>query len=225
LKKLKTLIPLINSIATSPKNFSLLLGAGVSTSAGVPLAETDLPGLPSIVTRIKEMSFLRTNPSKPPIPEQIEKWLAEQNLLQNALTRYSDAFDLVGSTSTEHRNFLKPFFEGKRPTPGHTHLAALMAEEYFACAFTTNFDDLMEEAIRRLRSDDHRLTPQVVVHDQSAKDLDPLDNTLKVVKLHGDFLFSDIDNTEQQTKDLRRYMREGLELFLPALRPAPRRLR
>lgn len=214
MKNVRTLIPLINSVATSPKNFSILLGAGVSVSAGIPLAQTDLPGLPSIVTRIKELTFLRMNPSKPPIPEQIEAWLAEQHLLQNPATLYSDAFDLVGSTSTEHRNFLKPFFEGKRPTAGHTHLAALMAEKYFACVFTTNFDDLMEEAIRRLKANESRLTPQVVAHNQSAKDLDPLDSNLKVVKLHGDFLFSDIDNTEEQTRDLRQYMREGLELFL-----------
>jgi len=60
----------------------------------------------------------------------------------------------------------------------------------------------------------NRLNLQVVAHDQSAQDLNPLDSDLKVVKLHGDFLFSDISNTEQQTKDLRRYMREGLELFL-----------
>src|SRR5206468_6858734 len=95
----------------------------------------------------------------------------------------------------------------------HTHLAALMGAGYFACAFTSNFDALMEEAIRSLPAE-NRPNLQVVAHDRSAQDLNPLDSDLKVVKLHGDFLFSDISNTEQQTKDLRRYMREGLELFL-----------
>lgn len=54
----------------------------------------------------------------------------------------------------------------------------------------------------------------MIAHDESAVDLNPQDDSLKVVKLHGDFLFSDIDNTEEQTKDLRQYMKEGLELFL-----------
>jgi len=155
----RTLIRLINSIATSPKNSSVLLGAGVSVSAGIPLAETDLPGLPSIVTRIKEVIYQRINPLRPPIPEEIEACLATLGYLQNATTRYSEAFSFVGSTPTEHRNFLKPFFEGKRPTPGHTHLAALMAGGYFACAFTTNFDALMEDAIRGLPAEKQAQPP------------------------------------------------------------------
>lgn len=159
MKPSMTLIRLINSLGTSPKHFSILLGAGASVSAGIPLAETDLPGLPSIVTRIKQQTYLTMNPSKAPIPEEIDAWFEEEKLLPDSGSLYSYAFDLVGTTSTEHRNFLKPFFAGKRPTAGHRHIAALMAEGYFACVFTTNFDDLMEEAIRTLREGEQRITP------------------------------------------------------------------
>lgn len=218
----RNLLQLINSLKGNPKHFSVLIGAGVSASAGIPLAETDLPDLPSIVTRIKRQTYLAANPSKAPIPEEVDAWFVKKRWLQDLDRIYSDAFDLVGRTATEHRNFLKPLFEGKRPTHGHRHLAALMAvrdrqvaeKGFFACVFTTNFDDLMEEAIRCLYQGEKRLTPQVVAHNESAADLNPQDDDVKVVKLHGDFLFSDIDNTQEQTANLRRYMEEGLELFL-----------
>ena len=72
---------------------------------------------------------------------------------------YSEVLAQVASTSTERRAILHPYIEPgeedreegrKIPTSGHSAIARLVQQGYVRVIVTTNFDRLMETALRKL---------------------------------------------------------------------------
>jgi tetratricopeptide (TPR) repeat protein len=207
-KMQKTLTQLVMSIRENKGKYILLLGAGVSASAGIPLATYDFKDSPSIVSRIKREVYRRFNNGKLLIDEEIDKWFKEQGWLQNPGTLYSDALDLIGITERERSDYLRKFFEGKKPTEGHRCIAEMIKGGLFSAVFTPNFDPLIEKAISDLD-----INPLVVAHNETVADVYILDERPKVIKLHGDYLFSNIKNMPDELT-LEKNMQDKFELFL-----------
>lgn len=103
-------IKLKNGIKNNPRRYALLLGAGVSVSARVPLAVEDVEGIPSIVSHIKFDTYCECNPGKPVSQKNIEEWLRDKGLLQRQESLYPDAVDLRGFGPAAHRSYLERFF-------------------------------------------------------------------------------------------------------------------
>jgi len=190
--------------------YCLFAGSGISVCAGVPLATIDLLDLPSIVTHIQK--DFHASLGHPPVKEEdLLAWYADQKLLQEPETLYSDALNLIGDTPRSRQHYLRHFFDGKGPGSCHNSLAKLVEREFIQILLTTNFDSLIEDAIR---GNGHCLTPKVAAHTDNIVDILLTEPGPKVAKLHGDYLFSDIRNTEEETRTLTENMRNKLRAIL-----------
>jgi hypothetical protein len=190
--------------------YCIFAGAGISVCSGVPLAVTDLPGLPSVVTCIRR-DFYASLKRSPLAGDALLRWYSDQKLLQEAETLYSDALQLIGDTPRSRQAYLRKFFTGKTPGVCHMAVGALVEHGHVQILFTTNFDSLLEDAIRGNGKCD---PPKVASHADSVRDVILNEPGPKVIKLHGDYLFSDIRNTDKETRSLTDNMREKLRRIL-----------
>lgn len=69
--------------------------------------------------------------------------------------------------------------------------------------FTTNFDDLLNEAFYRYSKE----RPIVCAHDSSISSITVTSKRPKIIKLHGDYLFDDIKSTLRETESLNDNMK------------------
>lgn len=190
--------------------YSLLVGAGISVCAGIPLATRDLHRLPSIVSCIRRDFY--SSLGKPPLSDsKLLSWYEDQKLLQRPETLYSDALNLIGDTPRSRQHYLRRFFEGKKPGVCHQSIAKLIETGHLDIVFTTNFDSLIEDAIR---GNSNCSAPKVAAHSEPVADILLTEPGPKVIKLHGDYLFSDIKNTAQETEELTKNMRDKLRNVL-----------
>jgi hypothetical protein len=101
--------------------------------------------------------------------------------------------------------------EGSHPSWGYVYLASLLQAQIFNTVFTTNFDDLINEACY-LYTDGVR--PIVCAHDSGAMNIRLTTARPKIIKLHGDFLFDSIlKNTRSETERLTRNMEAKFAQF------------
>lgn len=199
---------LVSMLSVTHARFAAFVGAGVSVSAGIPLATTDLPGLPSIATTARQHVFCSNNPGMAPTTGNVDQWFAEQRLLPTRGGLYGGSLELVSPTARGRRDFLSKFFKGKAPATAHISLAQLMNHKVFPVVFTTNFDDLLEKALDTLHVDYTVYSGYDVVDDVTALDVSP-----KILKLHGDYRYSHICNIKSETQQLEaRQLRAFLHL-------------
>ena len=106
---------------------------------------------------------------------------------------YSDLLDQLPGTPAERQQLLRGYFEPneqereeglKQPTAAHRAIAALAAQGYIKVILTTNFDRLIEKALR-----DAGVEPTVLSSPDHVQGSLPLVHTpCCVIKLHGDYL-------------------------------------
>ena len=99
----------------------------------------------------------------------------------------------------QRRNFIEDCLKNARPNWGYVYLASLLVDRYFNVAFTTNFDDLINEACF-LYSEG--LRPAVAAHDSAVTSIGLTQERPKIIKLHGDFLYDNIKNTVRELESL-----------------------
>jgi len=140
---------------------SILVGAGISVSSGIPTAY-------GIVKRLKRLGKIRT------------------------LTSYAEALELAFKHQAERREFINRTFEGRPPSIEHYQLGSLLSNRIFKDALTTNFDHLLEIATSQVSE-----RPVFVYPTQHALEgLQSLEESPRIIKLHGDFLFQSLANTD-----------------------------
>lgn len=187
---LDPLLSLAHSTCSGKGVFAVLLGSGVSRSAGVPT------GWDLMLTLIRELATLRGEDAG----IQPDEWFRRS---QHAEPDYSAVLGALARTPAERRALLQPFFEPteeerergiKVPTPAHRAIARLAASGHVRIIVTTNFDRLMETALL-----DEGVTPVVVANGDQAEGAAPLvHQSCVVLKLHGDYLDDRIKNTEAE---------------------------
>ena len=109
----------------------------------------------------------------------------------------------MAKTPAERRALLQGYFEPtpeereagiKTPTPAHRAIARLVARGFVRVILTTNFDRLLEAALR-----DEGIEPVVVSTADAMEGAVPVTHQrCLVVKLHGDYLDDRIKNTEAE---------------------------
>lgn len=187
---LDPLLSLAHSMCSGKGVFAVLLGSGVSRSAGVPT------GWDLMLTLIRELATLRGEDAG----IQPDEWFRRS---QHAEPDYSAVLGALARTPAERRALLQPFFEPteeerergiKVPTSAHKAIARLAASGHVRIIVTTNFDRLMEMALL-----DEGITPVVVANGDQAEGAAPLvHQSCVVLKLHGDYLDDRIKNTEAE---------------------------
>lgn len=173
-------------------NYTLLLGAGCSVTSGIStgadlvnlwkkeIYETEKQG------DISEDEFWRDQFS----------WYDPRN-------PYSSLFQKKYDLPRQRRIFVENEVAGKNPAIGYAYLVKLIESDYFNTVFTTNFDDLINEAFYRFSSK----RPIVCAHDSSIASITVTSKRPKIIKLHGDYLFDDIKSTLRETESLNDNMK------------------
>ncbi len=197
-RSVSDLIRFISTRTDENPNYSLLLGAGCSISSGV-VSATELC---NIWRRQIVESFLgeKNNSS---VDQQREYLKSNHGSWYDPTREYSSLFEKKYDLQRQRRMFVENEVSGKFPSIGYVYLTSLVESNYFNTIFTTNFDDLINEAFY-LYSE---LRPIVCAHDSSINSITVTSRRPKIIKLHGDYLFDDLKSTARETETLEQNMK------------------
>lgn len=171
----------------SPGVQALLLGSGISRSAGVPTGWEitldlirRLGGVQGVLDRHDWSAWYRERYEKEP--------------------SYSEILDAVAAAPAERRSIIHAYIEAgegeepRQPTPAHRAIANLVALGSIRVILTTNFDRLLENALR-----DVGIEPTVIASDDAILGAVPLVHSrCTIIKLHGDYMDARIKNTQDE---------------------------
>ncbi len=177
----------LGSTLQAGRTTAVLLGSGVSASAGV------LTGWQVALELVRRVAVLEGRGSD--VGGDPAGWWAATGRGQ---PRYDDLVASLAPTDPDRRSLLRPYFEeatdGGPAVPGNAHraLARLAAKGRVPVILTTNFDRLMERAL-----DAEGVAPQVLTEPSQVRGMTPLVHAgVTLVKLHGDYAAGRMLNTE-----------------------------
>jgi hypothetical protein len=181
------MVSLAFSVYANKGGYALLLGSGVSRSAGIPT------GWEIVLDLIKRLATLQGVPCDP----DPETWYTNKF---GEAADYSKLLKGLAKTQAERSQLLKAYFEPssherdqnlKVPTRAHRAIADLVANGHVRVIVTTNFDRLTEMAVEAAG-----IAPFVVASQSAAEGMPPLQQVpCVIIKVHGDYLDTRIKNT------------------------------
>ena len=177
--------------------YALLIGSGLSRAAEIPT------GWEITIDLIRRVATAQGE------EEQLD-WVAWYRERTGKELDYSELVGELGSSRDERRSILHSYIEPsdedraegrKLPTAAHYAIADLVQSGYVRVVITTNFDRLLESALR-----ERGVEPTVVASPDMLKGAEPLIHSdCFLFKLHGDYKDARILNTEAE---LSKYPRE-----------------
>lgn len=191
----------VGSHHTRTPNYSILLGSGASVSSGIRSGG-------HLINFWKQEIFDSCNEGG---FSTAEEFFMPQNAPEwyNDNSAYSSLFEERYALPRQRRIFVENEVSGKTPSIGYAYLVKLIENGYFNTVFTTNFDDLLNEAFYRFSQN----RPIVCAHDSSISGITITSSRPKIIKLHGDYLFDNIKATEKETKVLEANMKLKFQEF------------
>ena len=193
----------VGARASGVANYSLLLGAGCSVSSNVRSAS-------ALVDQWRQEVFSRLRPGDAYSRDEAIEYLTKNHAVwYNPQREYSSLFEKNFDLPRQRRMFVEQEVASKNPNLGYAYLVRLIEEGYLNTVFTTNFDDLVNEAFFQFS----QTRPIVCAHDSSIASISVTSKRPKVVKLHGDYLFDDIKATVRETESLEENTRRKFVEF------------
>lgn len=188
-RNVSDLIRFIGTRTDDNPNYSLLLGAGCSATSNIRSANELIKNWKKEIC----LSEYGSDISETDIDLRIEKatWFNSRN-------PYSSLFEKRYDLPRQRRMFVEQEVRDKIPSIGYAYLTKIVERNYLKTIFTTNFDDLLNEAFYQYST--HR--PIVCAHDSAINSITVTSKRAKIVKLHGDYLFDDIKSTVRETESL-----------------------
>ncbi|MQY58157.1 MAG: hypothetical protein GH144_00920 [Clostridia bacterium] len=198
IKPAEHLIDTILNRSEGRPNYVLFLGAGASWNSRVKTASEMIE---TWRNRLYERNRTRV---------KYKTWLSKQSWY-NTDKEYGYLFGYLYDEQSQRRDYIETILKNASPSLGYVYLASLLENQIFNAVFTTNFDDLINEACY-LYTDIVR--PIVYAHDSEILNVRLTRARPQIIKLHGDFLFdSIIKNTQRETNRLTRNMETKLVQF------------
>ena len=168
------------SVFANRGTMALLIGSGVSRESEIPT------GWDVTLDLIRQISVLHGAPDI----EDPESWYREK-FDHNA--DYSHLLERLTNTPEERINLLKRYFEPtaeqieegiKLPSIAHKYLARLVQDGYIKVIITTNFDRLIENALKEIG-----IEPVIISNPNHIESVMPLMHSrITIIKLNGDYL-------------------------------------
>ncbi|MCK5294274.1 MAG: SIR2 family protein [Arcobacteraceae bacterium] len=185
-------------------NYSLLLGSGCSITSGIRSGG-------QLINEWRKEIFInlikyddKYNKDENYDEEDVVEYLAKkEGSWYNKSNEYSSLFEKKYDLPRQRRMFVEKEVREKTPSIGYAYLMNLVKGSYFNTLFTTNFDDLINEAFYQFSE----VRPMVCAHDSSINSITITSKRPKVIKLHGDYLFDDIKSTLRETESLEDNIR------------------
>jgi NAD-dependent SIR2 family protein deacetylase len=187
---------LSNRVDDNPQ-FSLFLGAGASITSGVKTAA-------QMVADWRRRQFASYKGH-----ESFHAWLDHQDWYE-AEDEYATLFELTYDQPAQRRAYIEKAIAKAKPSWGYAYLASLMKQKMFNVVFTTNFDDLLNDACYNFTT---TLRPMVCAHDSAVTSVRVISERPKIIKLHGDYLYDSIKNTSTELQSLAANMRDKFSEF------------
>jgi hypothetical protein len=183
--------------------YALLLGSGISRSAGIPT------GWEVVQDLIRKIAHLR-NESCEPNPDD---WFRRTF---DAEPNYSDILDGLAKLPAERLQILRGYFEPneeewsegrKKPTRAHHAIVELVSKGYVRVIITTNFDRLLEQALG-----DRGVQPTVIHSADAVECALPLAHSAcSIIKINGDYLDTRLKNTRGELEQYPRALDKLLD--------------
>jgi hypothetical protein len=216
-KALDPIVALATSVHASPGVYTLLLGSGISSVAGVPTGwqvVTDLVGKIAATQAPDDPEAANAAKADP------EAWWSQHGY--ETPLGYSTLLNALAPTPAARQALLAGYFEPTdadreegRKVPGNAHhaIAQLVARGTVRVILTTNFDRLLERAL-----EEAGIPPQVLHRPEQLTAATPLAHArASVIKLHGDYADLDQRNTAdelaQYPEALAAYLRRVLDEY------------
>jgi len=178
------------SICENKGVFALLLGSGISRAASIPT------GWEITLDLVRRVALARGVDAQP-------DWAAWYRAETGENPNYSDLLEELGASPDERRAIIHRYIEPtaedreqnkKVPTEAHRSIAKIVAAGHIRVIVTTNFDRLVETALRELG-----VEPTVITSMDVLRGAEPLTHSAcYVLKLHGDYKDARILNTEAE---------------------------
>jgi hypothetical protein len=194
-----TLDALVRSIGVRRSTpFALFLGAGASTSSGIPSAEM-------CIWEWKRQIFLTNNPgledqfselSLEGVRRKIQQWLDKQGVYpaENAAEEYGFYISACFPIADDRRAFFQHKVRDARPHVGYRLLCHLAQGDWLRSIWSTNFDGLPARAAAGFS-----LTPiEVGIDSQNRIVRQPTGGDLLCVSVHGDYRYDRLKNTPEE---------------------------
>ena len=176
--------------------YALVIGSGVSTSAGI------LTGRAIVHDVIRQLASLEGEVCG---HDREDDWYAEK--MGGERPTYDAVIGRITSTPAERAHLLKGYIEatnehvaaGERvPQEAHRAIARLVRKGFVRVIVTTNFDHLLEDALRG-----ENVEPRIITTPDAVEHALPLvHQDCTIVKVHGDYTSGKLLNT---TNELDHY--------------------
>ncbi|WP_345885882.1 SIR2 family protein [Shewanella algae] len=181
-------------------NYNVLIGAGASVTSGISSGA-------DLVEKWRAELFESCSGEKYENEKKAREYLLmKESHWYSESNEYSSLFEKKFDLPSQRRTFVENEIDGKEPSIGYAYLTSLMdnpKDRFFSTVFTTNFDDLLNEAFYHFSN----VRPQLCAHDSSVKSIAINSSRPAIIKLHGDYLFDDIKSTQRETESLEANMR------------------
>ncbi|MET4862269.1 SIR2 family protein [Morganella morganii] len=202
-RSVKDLADYIKIRSGNSPNYSLFLGAGASVTSGIRTGY-------ELVQEWREEIYKRFSGELYSSQENAVEYLSRNHPdWYDQSNEYSSLFEKKFDLPSQRRRFVELQVDKKLPSIGYAYLVELFEMNFFDTIFTTNFDDLINEAFYQFSSD----RPLLCAHDSSIKGISITSSRPKIIKLHGDYLFDNIKSSLRETESLESNTREKLSEF------------
>lgn len=191
-RTVKDLAQFLENKCDETPNYTFLLGSGCSVTSGVNTGQKLIEEWKKSIYEAEH----EDNESYENFWEHQYSWYDERN-------PYSSLFEKKYDLPRQRRIFVEREIAGKTPSIGYAYLVKIIEKHFINTIFTTNFDDLLNEAFYRYSKE----RPIVCAHDSSISSITVTSKRPKIIKLHGDYLFDDIKSTLRETESLNDNMK------------------
>ena len=168
--------------------FAFFLGAGASKQSGIPIAS-------EMIRHFKKQIIARGCPDGIESDDEKMKWLEAQDWYKAEGSEYCKCFERFEPKEFGRQRYIENIIEKAEPSFGYVVLANLMAKKHINTIITTNFDDLVYSACTTFTD----IRPIVYAYGIMASEMRITAQRPKILKLHGDFLYSALKNTKSET--------------------------
>jgi len=134
--------------------------------------------------------------------ESYLEWLTDLKYYLHTTSEYGTLFQHTRKTREERQMYVEQLISNNSPSPGYMYLAGLINAGRFNRILTTNFDDLLNDALVKYYS----IKPINCAFDSAVTSFNNSSLRPKIIKLHGDFLYDNIKNTDDELLDLSENM-------------------